>query len=112
MCYRKGVTLVELLLVILILGALTLIAVPRISQSGLSAKIRACNTNIDTINTQVELYWANTGTYPANITGVTQNLDYFPDGPPVCPLGGTYTLNDKHRAVCDHSEGQGGGCQH
>jgi prepilin-type N-terminal cleavage/methylation domain-containing protein len=78
---KRGVTLVELLIVVLILGALAAIAIPRLSQSADTAKKNACKTNIDLINSQIELYAAeNDGTYPANLT------TYFPEGPPQCPV--------------------------
>jgi prepilin-type N-terminal cleavage/methylation domain-containing protein len=101
---RKGFTLVELLVVVLILGALAAIAIPRISQSADSAKRNACRTNVDLINSQIELYYANTdGTWPADLATITGDEDYFPDGAPVCPFGTAYVYDaDKHR-VAEHS---------
>jgi len=87
----KGFTLVELMIVVLILGALAAIAIPRIVGGAGSARARSCETNIDLINTQIELYYANTGSWPANLRTVTRDTAYFPDGEPVCPVtGNTY----------------------
>ena len=98
---RKAFTLVELLIVVLILGALAAIAVPRISQSATTAKINACKTNVDLINTQIEMYKADTGSWPDTIDDVIGNTDYFPDGEPNCPFGTSYSMNANHR-VPDH----------
>ena len=83
---RKGFTLVELMIVVLILGALAAIAVPRILGGAATAKANACRTNIDMINSQIELYYANNGSWPANLQTITQDTDYFPDGEPTCPV--------------------------
>lgn len=83
---RKGFTLVELMIVVLILGALAAIAIPRIVGGAASAKANACKTNVDLINSQVELYYSNTGAWPATLQAVTADTDYFPDGEPVCPV--------------------------
>lgn len=85
---RKGVTLVELLIVVLILAALSAIAIPRISQSATNAKQKACHTSIDIINSSIELYNADTGGYPATLTVLTGSTDYFPDGVPTCAVTG------------------------
>jgi len=101
---KKGVTLVELLIVVLILAALSAIAIPRISQSAENARQNACATNIDIMNSTIELYNAEEGDYPAALTDVTGNTDYFPDGVPTCPLEGSYTMNGtSHRVSCNHS---------
>ena len=100
---NKGFTLVELLIVVLILGALASIAIPRITASAYNAKENACASNIDIMNSQIEL-WAvdHDGSYPADLDTITGDPAYFPDGDPECPLGGTYTLGANNRVVCDH----------
>ncbi len=83
---RKGVTLIELLIVVLILAALSAIAVPRISQSATNAKSKACLTNIDILNSAIELYNAENSAYPTDLTTVTGDTGLFPDGAPECPI--------------------------
>ena len=83
---RKGVTLIELLIVVLILAALSAIAIPRITQSATNAKQKACHTNLDIINSSIELFNADTGAYPTVLTDVTGSTSYFPDGAPTCPV--------------------------
>ena len=102
MTKKKGVTLIELLIVVLILAALSAIAIPRISQSASNAKANACDTNVDVINSAIEMYNADTGGYPATMALVTGSTTYFPDGAPACPLSGTYTMNAQKRISCDH----------
>ena len=97
---RRGFTLVELMIVVLILGALAAIAIPRILGGAATAKANGCKTNVDLINSQIELYYANTGGWPATLDVVTTDTDYFPDGEPVCPVSGaTYpnALTADHR---------------
>jgi len=100
----KGVTLIELLIVVLILAALSAIAIPRISQSAHNAKRNACDTNIDIMNSAIEMYNADQGQYPDALSDVTGSTTYFPDGAPSCPLSGSYTMSDTtHRVSCNHS---------
>ena len=101
---RKGVTLVELLIVVMILGALAAIALPRISQSAGNARQRACDTNISLINSAIEMYYVDEGSYPTTLGLVTNSTTYFPDGAPTCPLGGTYSFPtpNNYRVTCNH----------
>jgi len=103
---RKGFTLVELMIVVLILGALAAIAIPRIVGGAAAAKINACNTNVDLINSQIELYYASEASWPSALTDVTGSDDYFPDGEPECPVDETVYDSDydsdKRRVVHSH----------
>jgi prepilin-type N-terminal cleavage/methylation domain-containing protein len=99
---RKGFTLVELLVVVLILSALAFIAVPRISQSATDAKVSACKTNVDLLNSQIELYYAQKGSWPSDLSDVTGDVTYFPDGEPVCPFGDAYKYDKKTHHVAAH----------
>ncbi len=91
MRHRRGVTLIELLLVIVILGALVAIAIPRLSESAQTARSNVCATNIDIMNSQIEMYAGdNNGTYPSALTTITADVNVFPDGAPTCPFGTAY----------------------
>jgi prepilin-type N-terminal cleavage/methylation domain-containing protein len=94
---QKGFSLAELLIVVLILGALAIIAIPAISAVSGAAKVNVCSANIDLLNRQIELYRANTGDWPRRLTDVTKNPDYFPDGEPTCPFGKKYNLGSDNR---------------
>lgn len=103
MQYRKALTLIELLIVVIILGALAAIAIPRITTSATTAKINVCKTNVDTLNTVIEMYNVDNGSYPIALTDVTGDVNYFPDGAPTCPFGTAYTYNTTIHRVPDHS---------
>ena len=97
---RQAFTLIELMIVVLILGVLAAIAIPRINGSAFKAGVNACRKNVDTINPQIELYHSRTGSWPADLGEVIKDPNYFPDGPPVCPFNKPYiliTTNGKYR---------------
>jgi prepilin-type N-terminal cleavage/methylation domain-containing protein len=103
MCNKKGLTLVELLLVVVILGILAVIAIPRITTSATTARTNVCFTNQDVMNTQIELFRTDTDAWPVFATLVA-DANYFPDGAPTCPPGGTYTMSGTtYRTSCDYS---------
>jgi type II secretion system protein G len=101
---RKGLTLIELLIVVIILGALAAIAIPRITTSTDTAKANACATNVDTLNTSIEMYkMDHNGSWPSTITDVDSNTAYFPDGAPACPYGTAYSINGTTHRVTSHT---------
>ena len=103
MCNKKGLTLVELLLVVVILGILAVVAIPRITTSAVTARTNVCLTNQDTMDTHIELYRVDTDGWPA-FASIVADANYFPDGAPTCPSSGTYTMSGTtYRCSCDAS---------
>jgi len=100
---KKAFTLVELLVVVMILGALAAIAVPRMISGATNAKISACETNVDLINSQIELYFAKEGKWPQRLTVVADDPNRFPDGVPQCPFGTSYQYNQTTHRVVGHN---------
>lgn len=98
---KRGFTLVEVLLVIIIVGILAAITIPRIVYNAKTARIQACNANISAINAQLELYNMNNDSYPT-LAVLFASADYFPDGTPACPFTSAYVLGGNNR-VTAHS---------
>ena len=96
-------TLVELLVVVLFLGALAFVAIPRIGESSTTAKINACATNVDLLNQQIEWYYGDAGSWPPALTTVSEDTDLFPDGAPACPFTTAYVYSTTTHRVADHS---------
>lgn len=92
---RKGFTLVEIMIVVLIIGILLAIAVPGFIQARQTSRKSACIHNLKSIENAKE-QWAmdnkkNNGDSAAftDIVGATLYLKATPS----CPASGTYTVN-------------------
>ncbi len=92
---KRGFSLLELLAVVTILGIIAAIIVPRVTVSSATAKQRVMEHHKATINSAVERYYVNIGSWPAdNLSDIGVDINYFPDGIPVNPVDlSAYTLN-------------------
>jgi prepilin-type N-terminal cleavage/methylation domain-containing protein len=102
---KKGFTLIEILFVVVVIAILAAVVLPRLTTTALDAKISANKANKANINTQVERWYFNNGSWPANdLNDIAVDNDYFPDGIPVCPVeNGAYTLDGTTHRVTGHT---------
>jgi len=83
---QQGFTLIELMVVISILGILSMVAVPKFSNSIALANTAKIQTDLQTIDTAIIMYQAQNGKYPQNI--VTDLQPYLLDADKLAPPQG------------------------
>ncbi|MBI4547511.1 MAG: type II secretion system protein [Ignavibacteriae bacterium] len=104
---RKGMTLIEVLMVVILISIIAAIVIPRFSGGTKRAKVQSCEMNRSVINTSVEVYYVTEGTWPiVDLRNIKTNQSYFPDGIPTCPVDQTsYVLETTRFRVSGHREG-------
>src|SRR3954468_9830407 len=101
---RKAFTLVEILIVVVILGILAAIVVPQFTNATQDAQGGNIQTQLDTLQNQIELYKARNNVYPDILTDwsqLTGNAGYL-KAVPKNPVNGAST-------VCAGAATSGGG---
>lgn len=78
---NAGYTLLELLVVMGILAALTAIATPQVMKYFGKAKTETVKIQIQNINTALELYYMDNGSYPSADVGLKALVEAPPEAP-------------------------------
>jgi prepilin-type N-terminal cleavage/methylation domain-containing protein len=102
---RHGFTLVEIMIVVLIIGILLAIAVPNFIKARESSRTKSCIANLKQIDAAKEQYMIDNKvtTCPSTVSTYVGATSYIKNTP-VCPAGGTYTVNDATtNPACDQS---------
>lgn len=98
---RRGFTLVEMLLVLVILAVLAAIVIPKFSGRSQQAKLTAAQSQIASIELALDAYEVDTGAYPQGGGGLAALVDepsgarnwkgpYLKKGVPLDPWGNEY----------------------
>jgi general secretion pathway protein G len=69
-CHQSGFTLIEILVVVVILGVLAALVVPRIMERPDQARIIAAKNDVRAIISALKLYRLDNGTYPSTDQGL------------------------------------------
>ena len=88
---RSGFTLIEILIVVVILGILAAIVVPQFTNAADDASISSARTQLQSMRSQIELYYSQNGSYPADATWSTDlnNGGYIRSATVTWPAGFT-----------------------
>lgn len=111
---KQGFTLIELMLVVIIIGALVAMVMPRLTGRGEQARVAAATADIQAnISTGLKLYELDNGSFPSTPEGLTALLSKpssaanwrgpYLEKKPVDPWGRAYQYKSpgEHRADYD-----------
>jgi len=109
---QRGFATLEVILMIVVIGILATVAVPRFTDVTTKANTAKIQSDLTTIDTAIQIYYMEKGSYPADINAlVTGNYLMDKPKPPTgsayiegtsTTISGDYDLTtDKTRATCN-----------
>ena len=90
---RRGLTLIEIMTVVLVIGILLSIAIPNFVSARDRAGLNACLTNLKRIDNAKDQYAAERKKHDGEAVGWADIVPGYVKSQPECPASGTYTLN-------------------
>lgn len=89
---RKGFTLIEIMIVVLIISVLLAIAIPNLMRARIASQEKACIKNLDNILGGKEQYVMEHNLGDGAVVAMNNLVPDYIKTTPACPAGGTYTI--------------------
>ncbi len=112
---RSGFTLIEILLVVVIIGILVGVAIPRLGGRVRQAEVARARADIQNIGVALRLYELDNGEYPSSLEGLVNNPGarnwngpYLDSGIPKDPWGQDYVYARQQNSYSLKSAGPPG----
>ena len=101
---RVGLSLLELLAALTILGVLAAVIVPRLTGGSADTKRQSCHVQVGVIEIQAALWKRERGTWPrTDLADIGSDRGFFPEGLPRCPVDQTsYAIDPLTGRVTGH----------
>ncbi|MEM9700964.1 MAG: hypothetical protein AAF907_00810 [Planctomycetota bacterium] len=100
--HRAGLSMLELIAVMFVLGAIAAVIVPQLGGTGRAVDVETCDRHREAIDLHASLHLRNTGAWPA--ADLSDLATTLPEGLPVCPVDGSaYTFDSVTGRTVDHA---------
>lgn len=96
---RRGFTLVEIMIVVMIIGMLAMIAVPGWMKLRQTSREKACEENRQKIEDAKQLWAGDEGKTAADTPTMNDLVPSYLTTEPKCPESGTYTIGNATEEV-------------
>jgi prepilin-type N-terminal cleavage/methylation domain-containing protein len=101
--HSRGFSLLELLAVVMIMGIMAAVIIPRIGGHTAKAKANVCLQYKGDIDDALEKYYFDKEIWATDLNDI-QSDDYYPTEIPVCPVTGqAYTIDPATHRISGHN---------
>lgn len=97
---QRGFATLEVILMVMVIGILASIAVPRFTNVTTAANTAKIQSDLSTIDTAISIYYMEKGSYPSGINDLS---DYLMDATNVKPPTGKAYVNGTEEDISDTS---------